>query len=119
MDVDQLNQPLTSITGYAAGVKRLLERSGQPDARQVPVGRFGEAQHSRAAVSHGPHGATNRFARAVGGVAGQGHARIVCHRQAHRLPRSTPVDGLRYGRIPSRLRDGAGSWWESSTVAPL
>jgi two-component system sensor histidine kinase DctS len=31
----QLNQPLTSITGYAAGVKRLLERSGQPDARLV------------------------------------------------------------------------------------
>ena len=29
----QLNQPLTSITGYAAGVKRLLERAGQPDAR--------------------------------------------------------------------------------------
>ena len=29
----QLNQPLTSITGYAAGVKRLLERSGQADAR--------------------------------------------------------------------------------------
>jgi len=31
----QLNQPLTSIAGYAAGVKRLLERSGQPDARLV------------------------------------------------------------------------------------
>lgn len=31
----QLNQPLTSITGYAAGVKRLLERAGQPDARLV------------------------------------------------------------------------------------
>jgi two-component system sensor histidine kinase DctS len=31
----QLNQPLTSISGYAAGVKRLLERSGQPDARLV------------------------------------------------------------------------------------
>lgn len=29
----QLNQPLTSITGYAAGVKRLLERAGQTDAR--------------------------------------------------------------------------------------
>ena len=29
----QLNQPLTSITGYAAGVKRLLERAGQADAR--------------------------------------------------------------------------------------
>jgi two-component system sensor histidine kinase DctS len=29
----QLNQPLTSITGYAAGVKRLLERAGQPDPR--------------------------------------------------------------------------------------
>jgi two-component system, LuxR family, sensor histidine kinase DctS len=31
----QLNQPLTSITGYAAGVKRLLERSGSPDPRLV------------------------------------------------------------------------------------
>jgi two-component system sensor histidine kinase DctS len=31
----QLNQPLTSIAGYAAGVKRLLERAGQPDARLV------------------------------------------------------------------------------------
>ena len=31
----QLNQPLTSITGYAAGVKRLLERAGHPDARLV------------------------------------------------------------------------------------
>ncbi|HEX4510953.1 MAG TPA: ATP-binding protein, partial [Burkholderiaceae bacterium] len=31
----QLNQPLTSISGYAAGVKRLLERAGQPDARLV------------------------------------------------------------------------------------
>src|SRR5471032_1313276 len=31
----QLNQPLTSFTGYAAGVKRLLERAGQPDARLV------------------------------------------------------------------------------------
>jgi two-component system, LuxR family, sensor histidine kinase DctS len=29
----QLNQPLTSITGYAAGVKRLLERAGAPDPR--------------------------------------------------------------------------------------
>jgi two-component system sensor histidine kinase DctS len=29
----QLNQPLTSITGYAAGVKRLMERAAQPDAR--------------------------------------------------------------------------------------
>jgi len=29
----QLNQPLTSITGYAAGVKRLLERAGSPDPR--------------------------------------------------------------------------------------
>jgi len=31
----QLNQPLTSITGYAAGVKRLLERAGEPDPRLV------------------------------------------------------------------------------------
>jgi two-component system sensor histidine kinase DctS len=31
----QLNQPLTSITGYAAGVKRLLERAGSPDPRLV------------------------------------------------------------------------------------
>ena len=39
----QLNQPLTSITGYAAGVKRLLERSGQPDARLVDaMGRLGD-----------------------------------------------------------------------------
>jgi two-component system sensor histidine kinase DctS len=29
----QLNQPLTSITGYAAGVQRLLERDGQADPR--------------------------------------------------------------------------------------
>ena len=39
----QLNQPLTSITGYAAGVKRLLERSGQPDARLVDaMSRLGD-----------------------------------------------------------------------------
>jgi two-component system sensor histidine kinase DctS len=39
----QLNQPLTSITGYAAGVKRLLERSGQPDARLVDaMARLGD-----------------------------------------------------------------------------
>ncbi len=31
----QLNQPLTSITGYAAGVKRLMERAPHPDARLV------------------------------------------------------------------------------------
>ena len=39
----QLNQPLTSITGYAAGVKRLLERAGQPDARLVDaMARLGD-----------------------------------------------------------------------------
>ncbi len=39
----QLNQPLTSITGYAAGVKRLLERAGQPDARLVDaMSRLGD-----------------------------------------------------------------------------
>jgi two-component system sensor histidine kinase DctS len=39
----QLNQPLTSIAGYAAGVKRLLERSGQPDARLVDaMARLGD-----------------------------------------------------------------------------
>src|SRR5262249_26303072 len=39
----QLNQPLTSIAGYAAGVKRLLERAGQPDARLVDaMARLGD-----------------------------------------------------------------------------
>lgn len=39
----QLNQPLTSITGYAAGVKRLLERAGHPDARLVDaMARLGD-----------------------------------------------------------------------------
>ena len=39
----QLNQPLTSITGYAAGVKRLLERAGHPDARLVDaMSRLGD-----------------------------------------------------------------------------
>ncbi len=39
----QLNQPLTSIAGYAAGVKRLLEGAGQPDARLVDaMARLGD-----------------------------------------------------------------------------
>ncbi len=39
----QLNQPLTSITGYAAGVQRLLERGGQSDPRVLDaMRRLGE-----------------------------------------------------------------------------
>ena len=39
----QLNQPLTSITGYAAGVQRLLERDGRADPRVLDaMTRLGE-----------------------------------------------------------------------------
>ena len=52
---------------------------GQPDPRQVPVGRLGQAQHPRAPVGRGAVGG------AIGGGAGRGHARILRLRPAARL----------------------------------